>query len=109
MAIEIARAAIHKVLGETTSRAALAEELVRNAVAQVASGTLVLARVSGEDFASEEELDTLARELGAVRIVRDDTLASGGCEFDLTLGMIDASLDVQLAALDRELDVSAAS
>jgi flagellar assembly protein FliH len=106
MAIEIARAAIHKILGEGSPRAALVEEIVRNAVAQIAGGTIVAARVSGKDFTSDQELAALARELGAVRIVRDNKLPAGGCELDLTLGTIDASLGVQLAALDRELDES---
>jgi len=104
LAIEIARAAIRRILGEATPRASLAEEIVRNAMAQVAGGTIIAVRVSGHDFDSDEKLASLARELGAVRIARDNGLPAGGCLLDLTLGTIDASLDVQLAALDRELD-----
>lgn len=103
LAVEIARAAIHKILGEASPRSASAEELVRNAIEQVSGGMVVAVRVSTKDFAADEELAALARELGAVRIVRDADLPCGGCELELTLGTIDASLDVQLAALDREL------
>lgn len=103
LAIEIARAAIHKILGEASPRGALAEEIVRNAIAQIAGGTVVAVRVSSEDFASDEELAALGNELGAVRIIRDDDLRGGGCGLDLTLGTVDASLGVQLAALDRAL------
>ncbi len=103
LAIEIARAAIHRILGEASPRALLAEEIVRNALAQVVGGTVVSARVSAQDFPSDEDVAALARELGAVQIVRDDALPSGGCELELTLGTIDASLDVQLTSLDCEL------
>jgi flagellar biosynthesis/type III secretory pathway protein FliH len=104
LAIEIARAAIYKILGEASPRAALVGEIVRNALAQVAGGAVVSARVSARDFASDEDLAALARELDAVHIVRDDALPSGGCKLELTRGTIDASLDVQLASLDRKLD-----
>jgi flagellar assembly protein FliH len=103
LAVEIALAAIHKILGEASPRSALVEELVSNAIGQVSGGLVLAVRVSAKDFAAEEELAALASELGAVRIVRDADLPCGGCELELTLGTIDASLDVQLAALDREL------
>lgn len=103
LAIEIARTAIHKILGEASPCAALAGEIVRNAMAQVVAGTIVAVRVSSKDFAADDELALLARELGAVRIVCDEELPCGGCEIELTLGTVVASLDVQLGALDREL------
>ena len=104
MAIEIARAAVHKILGEANPRAALAAEIVRNAVAQIAAGTIVAVRVSASDFANDDELAALADDLGAIRIVRDRDLSSGGCELELIMGTVDASLGTQLALLDRELD-----
>ena len=58
----------------------------------------VRAKAVGEDV-----LRSLTPGQQVVRIVRDANLPRGGCELELTLGTIDASLDVQLAALDREL------
>jgi len=103
LAVAIARAAIQKVLGEASTRAEIAGEIARNAIAQVGAGTTIAVRVSSADFGSDEELAALERELGAMRIVRDDELRAGDCRLDLTLGTVDASLGVQLAALDREL------
>jgi flagellar assembly protein FliH len=103
LAVQIARAAIHKILGEAAPRAALVEDIVRNAVTQAATGSVIAVRVSEKDFASDEELAALAGELGSVNIVRAASLPSGGCELELTMGSIDASLDLQIASLDREL------
>ena len=104
LAVEIARTAIHRILGEGSPCAALAEGLIRNAMSQVTSGTVVAVRVSAEDFADDEALTELAREIGGVNFVRVEDLPSGGCELELTLGMIDASLATQLSSLNLVLD-----
>ena len=103
VAVAIARAALQRILGEDSARREMVGEIVRQMAADVAAETLVRIRVSAEDFESDQEIAVLARSLPGISIERQDALPGGSCLLDLTLGCIDASLDVQSRSLDGQL------
>jgi flagellar assembly protein FliH len=92
--VEIAFAAVCKVLG----RAAASEEgvraMVHEAMSEVRSKEGVVLRVSPREHAA------LQAQLGAELEVRaDERVAAGGCLIETTGGTLDARLDIQLRRL----------
>lgn len=61
----------------------------------------------GDVASAGEAVQTLPRRAGAdvaLRVVADASLAPGACRFESDLGVLDASLDLQLASLRRAID-----
>jgi flagellar assembly protein FliH len=92
--VEIAFAAVCKVLG----RAAASEEgvraMVREAMSEVRSRDGVVLRVSPREHAAFQG------QLGAeLEVVADERVAAGGCLIETTGGTLDARLDIQLRRL----------
>lgn len=103
VAVTIARTALARILGDVADYPVLVEAIIRHHVAQVSAGSVVGVRVSASDFTDEARLAVLAAEQGGLRIERDSKLAAGSCLFDLTLGMIDASVPLQANAVETLL------
>jgi flagellar assembly protein FliH len=103
LAVAISRAALSKIFGEGNAFGPMVEAIVRQYLAQAASGTVIGVRVSADDFADDASLATLSAVHASVRIVREAKLAAGSCLFDLTLGTVDGSVAVQAQAVDTLL------
>ena len=79
--------------------------IVRKALGYVRSQKRVVLRISPEDAdIVQAELATLLRDfpgVGILDVAPDPRLASGACILESELGLIDASLEVQLAGIRR--------
>lgn len=110
LAIDIARGALDKVLGDASSYADLVTSTVRHRIGMLASGAVLEIRVARADFPDATALDCLQAEIPAmppVKLVADPALTEGACIIGLALGKIDASILLQheriAAALDEAL------
>jgi flagellar assembly protein FliH len=97
--VEIAFAAVCKLLGETALTEEGARGLVREAMRGVAAKEGLVVRVSPQDHS------VLSARTGEGRadLVADDRVALGGCIIETTGGMLDARLEVQLQQLVETL------
>jgi flagellar biosynthesis/type III secretory pathway protein FliH len=104
LALDLAEAALGRVLGDAARHA----ELLAQTIAHHLRGmerNVVRLLVSGHDFPSQEALDLLANLPERVRNsieVRTD-LPAGTCQVDLALGHVDLGLPSQRGRLSRTL------
>ncbi|HAS51189.1 MAG TPA: HrpE/YscL family type III secretion apparatus protein [Gammaproteobacteria bacterium] len=98
--------ALRKVLGEFDD-VDLTLRVVRNALQVVRSQPHVTIRVTpAQEPALRQRLNELLagyNSVGMVEIVGDPRLGPGGCILETEIGVVDASIDVQLQALERAL------
>lgn len=98
--------ALRKVLGEFDD-VELTLRVVRNALQVVRSQPHVTIRVTpAQEAALRQRLNELLagyNSVGMVEIIGDPRLSSGGCILETEIGVVDASIDVQLQALERAL------
>jgi len=107
LAIDIARVALEKVLGDTSRYADLVTSTVRHRVGMLATGAALEIRVAQADFPDATALDRLEAEIPAmppVKLVADPALAEGACIVGLALGKIDASIALQHERIAATLD-----
>jgi type III secretion protein L len=100
--VELVGRAIERVLGEIDDRE-LIVKVVKNALAAVRNEKQLTLRVApGQVAAVRERLDEILRQypiIADVQIAGDGRLSNTGCILESEIGVIDASLDGQLAAL----------
>ncbi len=86
----------------------LALELIRGALVHVRNERQVNVRVPPADFnyVKDRLQEVLAdyKGIGFVTPVADPRLTKGGCIIESKLGIVDASLDIQLKALEQSLN-----
>lgn len=105
-AIDLAFAAVCRVMGQTHANRDAVAALVRQAMGQLRGGTLLRVRLHPGDLAALES-DALVARHPAVQWVADATVEAGGCLLDTEHGTLDARLDRQLDRL-RQVWVTAA-
>jgi len=98
-AVSVACECLEKILGQNADRAHLMADLIRRQIAQVGRDTIVEVSVSQDDFASDEAVAEVDRNISIVRT----ELASGSCRIKLEMGEIDAGLPHQWAMLRNVL------
>lgn len=101
--IEIALAALRKVLGNPAHYRDLVAATAQHHAAGLASSTVVKLSVSAADFPDGAALAPLQSSLGQVRIVADPAMPAGSCRFELTHGQLDAEIPAQAASLESLL------
>jgi type III secretion protein L len=98
--------AVQQILGHTNDRALL-EPLIRRVLAQSNSTTPMRLRVSAEQFdAANDAVASLLKEFPQVEwidVAKDPNATRGTCVLETEFGVIDGSIDTQLAALRRGL------
>lgn len=98
--------AVQQILAGTSDRALL-EPLIRRVLAQSNSDTPLRLRVCVEQFdAANEAVSSLLKEFPQVEwidVAKDPNAARGTCVLESEFGVIDGSIDTQLAALRRGL------
>ena len=98
--------AVQQILANTNDRALL-EPLIRRVLAQANSDTPLRLRVSAEQFdAANEAVSSLLKEFPQVEwidVAKDPNASRGTCVLESEFGVIDGSIDTQLAALRRGL------
>lgn len=98
--------AVQQILGHSNDRALL-EPLIRRVLAQSNSTTPMRLRVSAEQFdAANDAVASLLKEFPQVEwidVAKDPNATRGTCVLETEFGVIDGSIDTQLAALRRGL------
>ncbi|MDR2390606.1 MAG: HrpE/YscL family type III secretion apparatus protein [Planctomycetota bacterium] len=102
--VDLVMRSLRTVLG-TFDREELAVETVRHALRLVRDEKRVVLRVAAADAdCVAKRLDEIVRRypgMGRVDLVPDASLGSGGCVMETEIGVIDASLDRQLAMIEN--------
>ncbi len=98
--------AVRKVIGEI-DEAELVQRVVRNALALARNQKEVILRVSPSQAdlvkAKINEIIAAYPGISFVDVVADARLKEGGCILESEIGIVDASLDVQIEAIRRSL------
>lgn len=101
--------AVKKIVGEMNDRE-LVVGIVRNALALVRNQKQVTLRVSPSDHETVQnrvnEIMTGYPGIAFIDVVADARLKKSGCILESEMGIIDASLDVQVEAIQRSLQKS---
>ncbi|MBQ7607719.1 MAG: HrpE/YscL family type III secretion apparatus protein [Desulfovibrionaceae bacterium] len=105
--VEVVTIALRKILGELDDKERIVR-IVRNALDQVRGRQHVLIRVCPEEegFVREALSPMLSRVSSAqslLDVVADTRLNRGACLLESDMGVIDASLEVQLKAIETSL------
>jgi len=104
--VGIVTKALRKILGEIDHRERIVS-VVRNALALARNQTKVTVRVSpGEMQTVQDKIEDVMRPYPAVQfidVVADGRLTAGGCILETRIGVIDATVDVQIQAIEKSL------
>jgi type III secretion protein L len=103
---EIVVTAVRRVIGEMDDRERIVR-IVRNALAVVRSQKRVIVKVAQQDLDTVRgEVDALMRQFPGIEfieVVADPRLPPQSCILESDMGIVDASIDVQLAAIKKAL------
>ena len=98
---------VKKIIGECDHKA-LAISLVKNALQHVRNEKHVTIRIApGEYEAVQGQLNDILAEykgVGFIDLVADPRLSAGDCIMESEIGVVDASVDVQMKALQKRFD-----
>ena len=98
---------VKKIIGEFDQKA-LAVSLVKNALQHVRNEKHVTIRIPPAQYeAVQEQLNSILAEykgVGFIDLVADPRLSSGDCVMESDIGVVDASIDVQMKALQKRFD-----
>lgn len=100
LAIDIARAALDRIVTDASLYHGLVVETARRHAAALQRGSILALRVSPADFPDAASLAALPQLGPHAKIEADPSLDAGACIFDLSLGSLDASMPRQLAAIE---------
>ncbi len=104
--MEVVSDALRKILGEFDNRE-LVSRVVKNALATVRNQKKVTVIVNPADAEivreKIKELLALYPGITTIDILTDARVHTGGCKIETEIGVVDASLDVQLAAIKNSL------
>jgi flagellar assembly protein FliH len=103
LAPQLVRAALGKMFDDSGQWAAMAEAMLAKQLGQLRRSSVVVVRVSPEDFA-----DAAALSATGLRVERDADLRAGACAIECKLGQIDLDVRDQWRALAVLLDSMAA-
>lgn len=103
IAVELARAALSRLFADPAHFQTMVGQTIALWSGRLSSDTIVGIRVSPLDFPDGSALDDIRAANRRTEIATDASLAAGACEFDLTLGRLDASIPQQAAAVEDRL------
>ena len=104
LAIDIARAALDRIVADPSLYHGLVTETARRNAAGLQRSSIIGLRVSVADFPDADALAALPPLGNHVKVEADPSLEPGACIFDLSLGSLDASIPRQLAAIEGALE-----
>ncbi|HYF23059.1 MAG TPA: hypothetical protein VD929_06640 [Caulobacteraceae bacterium] len=108
LAVEIAREALSKMLGDRDLHADLLARAVRARMAAIEADTVLKIEVSSEDFPNADDLDALSIAIGGVEVKASGKTGSGECRIETTLGGFEVGIGRQWSRLQPVLDALAA-
>lgn len=98
---------VKKIVGEF-DKTELTVNLIRNALQHVRNEKHVTVRIAPDQCAEvQERLNSILadyRGVGFIDLVSDPRLSHGDCIMESPMGVVDASVEVQLAAMQRRFD-----
>lgn len=104
--VEVVIRAIKKILGDV-DKGELITNVVKNSLKMIKSQKQVVLKVSTLEAAFlRERVSTLIKDSPGIEfldIISDNHLSPGSCLLETELGVIDASIDVQIAAIEKSL------
>lgn len=104
--IEVVDEALRKIIGEMDSKD-LISRVVKKALSTVRNQkkvTIIVNPVDSEVVRNQiNELLTLYNAINTIDILVDNRISPGGCKLETEMGVVDASLEVQLEALKKSL------
>lgn len=104
--IEVVADALKKILGEFDNRD-LISRVVKNALATVRNQKKVTVIVNPTDADTVrekiKELLALYPAITTIDVLTDARVRQGGCKIETEIGVVDASLDIQLEAIKKSL------
>ena len=102
----IVMTALRKIIGEIDDRD-LVQRVVRSALSVVRNQKQVTLRVSPDEVETvKASLNTIIADFPAISfidVMGDGRLKHGGCILETEIGVVDASIDIQLEAIRRSL------
>ena len=101
-AIEIAYAALLRIIGQSAGDLAAVTDIVRRVLEQAPERTLQRIRLSPADHALLTQ-DGHGLNLGGALLVADERVTTGGCIIDTDVGSLDGRLETQLQELKMML------
>jgi type III secretion protein L len=104
LALQLARVALARILGERESYTDLVSAALGRQLAQLKRDLAVGARVSPLDFADPQSLAALAEAHAGIAVITDPDLAAGECVLDLKLGELDLGIPGQWQRLTGYFD-----
>lgn len=106
LALDIAGKALDRVFADTSLYRQMVIETATRNMALLRRDTILKLRVSSIDFPEDTALDALAPLDARLLIECDQELASGGCVFELSMGMLDVSIPRQISVLEKVFEQS---
>lgn len=105
LAADLSMDILERVFGDDERRTELVTAALKRRLRDLDTGSLVGLRVSPEDFPGGDMIAQLKAALGSsVEVSADDSLETGECAIDLTLGQIDAGPGAQWRRVRAFLD-----
>ena len=103
--VEVVTTSIRKVIGEIDANE-LIVRIVRNALTAVRNQQRVTIRVAPADEKAVSEalaamIQSVPGDVGFIDVVADGRLERGSCLLESELGVVDASIEIQLKALEH--------
>ena len=103
---EVVMTSVRKILGEFDDQT-LTMQVVRNALTVVRTQNQVTLRVSpGQEESLRSHLNEILQGysgISYIEVVSDHRLQAGGCILETDVGVVDASIEVQLKALENAM------
>ena len=107
--VDIVMKALRKILGDMDQRDRIVQ-LVQHALSVARNQAKVTLRVSKSDLETvQSRLNEIMRPYPAIQfidVLADVRLESGGCIMETDMGVVDASIDIQLNAIEASLKKS---
>ena len=102
LAPALVRAALAKLFNDPQQWAVMSEEMLARQLRQLRRSSIIVIRVSGEDFSDKSQVEALA--VGEARVEIDNDLRAGVCRIECKLGQIDLDVREQWSTLSQLLD-----
>ena len=101
LSLAIAQTALSKIVQAPELYDQLLSGLIGFQIDQVRRDSILMVRVSPQDFPETESISRLVTglEAGTLKIVSDERVRRGGCVLSLRIGEVESALDLKWAAL----------
>lgn len=104
VALQIAKAALGRMIGDPAQREGLLQQLIRHQIDHFAASKPSVLRVSPEDFPDASAFAEISAKWPDLSVVREKALKAGECQLTLELGEVEIGLPGQVARMSAFFD-----